>query len=221
MPFSSIKRLQYGSVNGFPDAWCDQGVRCFSGTDQKLIYGLAKLTDTLQTAIPIYIPSFKKDQDTYTDKPLILPANCQVNFLGFRLPSYWILGEETPYGILPRGCTIVGTNGEKLKVSPTSGTTYTQPSPAIVAANGVYAVDTEASAWRGSGVADAASPSILRTLSTPIALQITCSNAGDAAVGTGARLSNTGAEAYIVVFASIAQETSVPRLGELNLPIRA
>jgi hypothetical protein len=176
----------------------NQGVVDFRGISHQRILGIAKLTDTLQTAIPIYVPSGKKDQSKYPDKLLVVPNGAQVNYLGFRLPGYYYQTPEA-YGYLPTGVTIVGTTGEKVKVSPTATTTYTQLSPAITAASSAYTPDATATAYRGIGVADAASPSILRTLGTDTTLAVNVSNAGDTAVGTGIKLSTTGAVAHIVV----------------------
>ena len=191
--------LNYGNIITNPlYGYDNQAVTDYRGIVHQKVLGIAKLTDTLQTAIPIYIPSGKKDQSKYPDKLLVVPNGAQVNYLGMRLPGYYYQTPEA-YGYLPSGVTIVGTTGEKVKVSPTTTTTYTQLSPAITAASSAYTPDATATAYRGIGVADAASPSILRTLGADTTLQVTVSNAGDTAVGTGIKLSTAGAVAYIVV----------------------
>ena len=191
--------LNYGSVIVNPlYGYDNQAITDPRGIVHQKVLGIAKLTDTLQTAIPIYVPSGKKDQSKYPDKLLVIPNGAQVNYLGMRLPGYYYQTPEA-YGYLPSGVTIVGTTGEKVKVSPTTTTTYTQLSPAITAASSAYAPDATATAYRGVAVADAASPSILRTVGADTTLQVTVSNAGDTAVGTGIKLSTAGAVAYIVV----------------------
>ena len=195
----ALSQINYGDAILNPlYSYDNQGVVDFRGNASQRVLGIAKLTDTLQTAIPIYIPSGKKDQSKYPDKLLVIPSGAQVNYLGMRLPGYYYQTPEA-YGYLPAGVTIVGTTGEKVKISPTSGTTYTQLAPAITAASSAYTPDATATAYRGIGVADAASPSILRTLGSDTTLQVTVSNAGDTAVGTGIKLSATGAIAHIVV----------------------
>jgi hypothetical protein len=199
-PLYSYKR------NGLTDA---RGI-----VHQKVI-AIAKLTDTLQTAIPLYIPSGKKDQAKYPDSLLVIPSGAQVNYLGLRLPGYSTPAIPEPFGYLPSDCTIVGTTGEKVKVSPTTTTTYTQLSPAITAASSAYAPDATAVAYRGVAVADAASPSILLTLGADTTLQVTVSNAGDTAVGTGIRLSKSGAIAYITVQVCYSYREPVPFFSEI------
>lgn len=196
MPFSQVNQ---GSLILNPlYSYDNQGIVDFRGVTSQRVLGIAKLTDTLQTSIPIYVPSGKKDQSKYPDKLLVIPSGSQVNYLGFRLPGYYYQTPEA-YGYLPTGVTIIGTTGEKVKVSPTTTTTYTQLSPSIVSASSAYTPDATATAYRGIGVADASSPSILRTLGADTTLAINVSNAGDTAVGTGIRLSTTGAVAHIVV----------------------
>ena len=184
------------------------------GNIHQKIRGIAKLTGTLQTAIPMYVPSGKKDQVKYPDKLLVIPSGAQVNYLGFRLPGYYYQNPEA-YGYLPSGVTIVGTTGEKVKVSPTATTTYTQLSPAITAASSAYTPDATAVAYRGIGVADASSPSILTTTGSATTLQVTVSNAGDTAVGTGIRLSDTNAVAYITVQVCYSYSEPVPYFDDI------
>ncbi|NJL10941.1 MAG: hypothetical protein HC908_14300 [Calothrix sp. SM1_7_51] len=116
-----------------------------------------------------------------------------------RLPRAAALGNEPVYGIdLPRGCTMIGTTGENLKVSPTTVTTHTVVSPIITSANNAYSPNSQAVLSRASGVADAAAPSLLTTvIGAPFTLQVSCSNAGNTAAGNGIRLSQAGAHAFI------------------------
>lgn len=224
MPFTQagdvFKPLSLGNVNGIPDAWVGNGIRDFDGAERKLVFALGKLTDTLQNTIPLVVPSWRKDQVSFPDRALVLPVGAVVNYVGFRLPEYGNLYEGvSPYGLLPQGCTIVGTTGENLKVSPTTGTTHTTTAPAIASANNSFTPDSFASVFRKSGVADAASPSWLTTLGGATTPQITVSNAGNTAAGNGIRLSQSGAIAFIIVWFALEFDMAPPRLREVELPI--
>lgn len=221
VPGDVFKPLSLGNINGIPDAWVGNGIREFDGSEQKPVYGLAKLTDQLQTSIPLIIPSWRKDQVSFPDRNLVLSTGTVVNYVGFRLPEYGnaFEGVSTPYGLLPTGCTIIGTTGENLKVSPTTGTTHTVTTPAIACASNAYQPDASAFVWRAPGVADQASPSLLTTIASPTTLQLTVSNAGNTAVGNGIRLSQTGAIAFVLVTLWVASPQAPLRLREIELPI--
>ncbi|MBW4480739.1 MAG: hypothetical protein KME54_28850 [Tolypothrix brevis GSE-NOS-MK-07-07A] len=195
--------LETGNVIFHPDPY-KPGVQAIIAPDGNRYiwkWARAKLTDTLQTVIPLYVSVSKPVyfQDTYPDVPLTVPVGAQIQRVDFRLPNSQPLGSEVTAGIdVPRNCTIVGTTGENLKVSPLFGTTHTVTSPLITAANSLYTPNTGAVLQRGSGVVDAASPSLLQTVSgTALTLQMTVSNAGNTAVGTGIKLSATKATAFI------------------------
>lgn len=221
VPGDVFKPLSLGNINGIPDAWVGNGIREFDGSEQKLVYGVAKLTDQLQTSIPLYIPSWRKDQQTFPDRILTLSAGTIVNYIGFRLPEYGNLyeGVTAPYGLLPTGCTIVGTTGENLKVSPTTGTTHTVTTPVITAASNAYTPDSFAYVWRTPGMADQASPSLITTIGSATTLQLTVSNAGNTAAGNGIKLSTAGATAFVFVTIWVASPQVPLRLREVELPI--
>lgn len=221
VPGDVFKPLSLGNVNGIPDAWVGNGIREFDGSERKPVYGLARLTDQLQTAIPIIIPSWRKDQQSFPDRPLALSAGTLINYVGIRLPEYGNMfeGVSTPYGLLPQGCTIVGTTGENLKVSPTTGTTHTVTAPVITAANNSYPPDGTAFIWRTPSQGDQASPGLITTLAAPTTFQLTVSNAGNTAAGNGIRLSQTGAVAFALITFWVASPQAPLRLREIELPI--
>lgn len=225
MPFIQagdvFKKKSLGNVIGILDAWVGDGIVDFDGAERKLTYGLAKLTDTLQTAIPLTIPSWRRDQTTWPDRPLVLPAGATVNYVGLRLPEYGNQFEgASPYGMLPIGCQIVGTTGENLKVSPaTGGTTHTTTSPSIACTSNQYTPDAFATSFRPSGLPNQASPSWITTLAGSVTPQITVSNAGNTAAGNGVRLSQTGAIAFIIVWFALEFDLAPPRVREVELPI--
>jgi hypothetical protein len=173
------------------------------------------LTDTLQITIPIYLLSDRRNKTLFPDKLLTIPANSQVCYVGFRLPQARTANEGFVNGYLPDGCTIVGTTGENLKVSPTSGTTHTVTAPVLAAASSAYAIGAESKIARALGEADAASPSLLRTFSSATTFQISVSDSGNTVAGTGIRLSLTGATAYINVVLVVAAAMSMPPLEQI------
>lgn len=224
MPFADngepFKPLSLGNVVGIPDSWVGNGVRSFHGQEQKIVFGIAKLTGTLQSSIPLYIPSWRKDQQTFPDRLFTLQANTVIHYVGFRLPEYGNQYEGvSPWGLLPQGCTIIGTTGENLKVSPTTGTTHTVTAPAIACANNAYTPDAAAFAARASGSGDAASPSLLTTLGSATTFQLTVSNAGNTAAGNGIRLSQSDAIAYVPVTICVSSPMAPLRIREVELPI--
>jgi hypothetical protein len=195
--------LAVGNVTFHPDPYKldTQVIIAPDGNRYVWKWARAKITDTLQTVIPLYVSVSKPIyfQDTYPDVPLTIPVGAQIQRVDFRLPNLQPLGSDVTPGIdLPRNCTIVGTTGENLKVSPSSGTTHTVVSPLVTAASSLYTPNAWAVLQRGAGVVDAASPSLLQTVSgTPLTLQMSVSNAGNTAVGTGIKLSTAKATAYI------------------------
>lgn len=158
-----------------------------------------ELTDVLQSSIPLRIFSTRPNslQGQFPPQNLQVPVGGQITRVDFRLPRQPSQGDEPIFGVdLPRNCTLVGTTGENLKVSPTTGSTHTTTAPVIAAANNSYTPNSQAVLSRPDGVADAAG--LLTTVSgSPLVLQATVSNAGNTAAGSGIRLSQTGARAFI------------------------
>lgn len=221
MPFRDFKPLSYGNVIGIPSAWTFDGVRDFDGYERKLVYGRAKITDALQSNLPLVIPSDRISQTEFPDRPFVLESGSIINYIGIRLPNYPLVGEESGvYGLLPRGATIIGTTGENLKVSPTTGTTHTVTTPVITAANNSYPPDGSAQLARAPGQVDQASPSLIGTLAADTTFQVTISNAGNTAAGNGIRLSRTGAEAFILVTMFVSSPMKPLRMEEINLPMK-
>jgi hypothetical protein len=225
MPFIQagdvFKKKSLGNVIGILDAWVGDGIVDFDGSERKLTYGLARLTDTLQTAIPLIIPSWRGNQTVWPDRPLVLPAGVTINYVGLRLPEYGNQFEgASPWGLLPNNCQIVGTTGENLKVSPATGaTTHTTTSPSVVCGpNNQYTPDAFSTSFRTSGQANQPAPSWLTTLPAATTPQITISNAANTAAGNGVRLSQTGAIAFIIVWFALEFDLAPPRMREVELP---
>ncbi len=163
------------------------------------VIGVAKLTDTLQTAIPLQILSTKPKtlENDFPSLPMTLPIGAQIERVDFRLPKPPAQGDSPIFGVdLPKGCTIIGTTGEKLKITPVS-LPFTPTLPAITSVSSTYAVGATAVLSRAAGVADSALPNLLGTLAAPLTFQLTCTNSADSAAGTGVRLSVTSATAYV------------------------
>lgn len=195
--------IELGNSIGLGDWYQnDQGLLLPNGRIAITKVAIAILTDTLQTTIPLNVIAPGKPntlQGKYPPVPLSIPVGGQIDRVDFRLPQALLPQEEYIYGLhLPKNCTIIGTTGENLKVSPTSGTTHTVTAPVITSASNAYTAGGSAVLSRAAGVVDAASPSLLTTVSgSALALGVAVSNAGNTAVGTGIRLSQAGAIAYI------------------------
>jgi hypothetical protein len=105
-----------------------------------------ELTDVLQNAIPLRIFSTKPNslQGQFPPLNLQIPVGGQIVRVDFRLPRQASQGDEATFGIeIPRTCTIVGTTGENLKISPTTGATHTTTAPVITAANNSYTPNSQ------------------------------------------------------------------------------
>lgn len=196
--------IELGNSIGYGDWYqgSEQGIIQPNGRVAVTLIGRATLTDTLQTTIPLLVVPPGKNlimQGKYPPIAMSIPVGAQIDRVDFRLPRALLPQEDYTYGLqLPKNCTIVGTTGENLKVSPTTTTTHTVTAPVITAASSAYAAGASAVASRAAGVADAASPSLLRTVSgSPLVMNIAVSTAANDGVGTGIRLSQTGAIAYI------------------------
>lgn len=195
--------LSTGNVTFFPHpqkTW-SQVITAPDGGRFVWQYAKALLTNTLQTAIPLMVPYVKPNTELsiYPDVPLAIPIGAQIMRVDFRLPRAIGLGDSPIYGIdLPKNVTLVGTTGENLKVSPTTGTTHTVVAPVLTAANNAYTPNTGAVLQRQAGQADQASPSLIQTVSgSPLPLQVTVSNAGNTAAGNGIALSAANVTAFI------------------------
>lgn len=196
--------IELGNSIGYGDWYqgSEQGVIQPNGRIAVSVIARATLTDTLQTVIPLFVYPPGKNlilQGKYPPVALSIPVGGQIDRVDFRLPRALLPQEDYTYGLqLPKGCTIVGTTGDKLKVSPTTSTTHTVTAPVISAASSAYAAGASAVLSRAAGVADASSPSLLQTVaSSPLVLGIACSATGNDGAGTGIKLSQTGAIAYI------------------------
>lgn len=224
MPFSAsgepFKPVSFGNINGVLDSYVGNGIIDYDGTERKSIYAIAMLTSTLQTAIPLIVPSGKKDLVTSPNRPLVIPTGVVINRVSIRMPEYGNrLEGASSYGLLPQECNIVGTTGDRIKVSPTTVTTHTTVAPSLQCADSRYTPDSFSTAWRPSGVADITPPSWITTTAAPITPQITVSNTGNTAAGTGVALSQPGAIAFIVVWIDLESDATPRRLREINLPI--
>lgn len=195
--------LETGNVIFHPDPYKPDVQAIISPDGNRYVWkwARAKLTDALQTTIPLYVAAAKPVylKDMYPDVPLTVPVGAQIQRIDFRLPGAANVGGDTNNGIyLPKNCTIIGTTGENLKVSPATGTTQTTTSPLITCSNNLYTANTGAILQRASGQVDQVSPSLLQTVTgTPLTLQITVSNAANTAAGTGIKLSAEKATSFI------------------------
>jgi hypothetical protein len=162
--------------------------------------GYVKITSTLQTNIPIFLPSSAQNPQeliNIPDKRLVLPVGAIVNHLSFRLPKLETNNTTPQFGNLQPGATLIGTTGEFAKVAADG--TFTTTTPAIASASNAYAANASAVANRGiaSPVDVAASSLIAVGAATNMSLVV--SNAGNTAAGTGIRTSAGDALAIVRV----------------------
>lgn len=219
-----------GNVTHIPDEYKlteGQGVRGTDGRIYATLIGYAKLTTTLQATIPLWnvqnVPGYLQTMK-YPPKPISVPVGAQIHEVSFRLPGQRLIGDEPTYGMdLPKNATIVGTTGENLKVSPTTGTTHTTVAPVITAANNSYSPYAGAVLARDYAQVDQASPSLItKVAGSPLILQMTVSNAGNTAAGTGIRInaSDSAAIAYIAarIIFSMAPDAVRPQNLDILFP---
>ena len=169
--------------------WAMQSAMLEKGIDTYQFAGWAKLDTTLRNEIEIVLPSHQRRK---ADKPFTIPSGATIYRIGLRLPRSLRADEDTKYGILPRGATIIGTTGENLKVASTTAG-HTAASPAIVAANNSYLPNSSAvlcvNEWQ-------ALTGQLATLGADTTFKLYCSNAGNTAAGNGIRVSS--GEAFVI-----------------------
>jgi hypothetical protein len=164
--------------------------------------GIGILTETLQTAIPIYIYPARNAllSPQYPNIGIVIPSGAQVVSASFRLPSLRIVGSQKQWGAqVDTGTTIIGTSTDVLKLSFGSNNTFSAANTASLAsASSLYTLGGSNRITRGIGAADNAS-GILNTLGSQSTLNLVVDNAANGAAGTGIALStSTGQKAVIV-----------------------
>ena len=167
-----------GETNAvMPKMWCYQAI------------GYAEVTSTLQTSIPIYVPSnlgSGTDNTRYPDKLLTVPAGMVLYYLGLRIPPPTPGQSPTPAsGSVPTttggNTTLIGTTGERLKV----GTAHTDTAPVITCASNAYVPGIAKLAPTQAMWGTLAAP--LGVLGSDTTYNLLVSNAGNTAAGTGIR----------------------------------
>lgn len=146
--------------------------------------GYAKITTTLQTNIPIFVPSESQtsgESVINSDRRLILPVGAIVTRIGLRLPKI-DPNKTTQFGNLQSGQTLIGTTGDLVKVGADGVFTTTDPS--IAAVSSAYAPNASATVQRGNGAAAVVASGLI-TVSTPTNMSLLVSNAGSTAAGAG------------------------------------
>ena len=186
------------NTNGYDEAM--NGVTGADGRAYRSYIARAKITGELQNNIPLMLNRNSPNSDVVNfERPLTLPVGSWITRIDFRLPSRKREGFEKIYGLeIAGGTDIVGTTGEKLKVSFEGA--VTNPTPAIASTSSQYTPGSTAILFRPPWLADQASPSLIRQVTGgdgPLKLVVT--NAGDTALGTGIRLSTADAIAYVYV----------------------
>jgi hypothetical protein len=194
-----------GNVISVGDAYAgaEQSVILGNGKRRVTALGLATLTDTLQTLIPVrvYPPRNKELAPDYPTGSIILPIGAQVVEASFRLPGARVTGSQYEWGKqLPTGCTIIGTSTDVLKIAIGAANDFAASKTASLAsANSAYTIGGSALITRSRGVADDSSGILNTVSSTAKTINLAVDNAANNAAGTGIRLSLSGATALIAV----------------------
>jgi hypothetical protein len=169
----------------------DDKVNVHDGTVLVERIGYAKITSTLQTNIPIFLPSSGQTIEEINinpDKRLVLPVGAVITNIALRLPRLETNTNTPQYGNLPVGSTLVGTTGELVKVAADG--VFTTTAPSIASVSNAYAPNSAAIASRPIATpADVAASSLI-TVSSATNLSLVVSNAGNSAAGTGIRTSS-------------------------------
>lgn len=181
--------VEWGDVTGpVINGWTNDAVNQHNGYLLREVIGYAKITNALQTNIPIFIPSGAQtatEQIARPDRRLILPTGAIVTRIGLRLPKA-TNSDITQYGELAKKATLIGTTGEFVKVGADG--VFTAAAPAIAAATSSYPLNGTASAQRIAGQADVALSGLV-TIGAATPMSLLVSNAANAAAGAGIRTS--------------------------------
>jgi hypothetical protein len=194
--------INYSDVTGPKiDAANRDAVNLHNGYYLREAVGYAKITQTPQTNIPVYLSSQAQaggELVTNPDKLLVLPAGAIILRHALRLPklSPTTANQSNPiqYGDLRPGSTLIGTTGDLVKVAPAN--TFTSTDPKITCVDNTYAPDASATVQRGNGVADIPTSSLV-TLGAATPISVVVSNAGSTAAGTG--ISTSLGDAFAIV----------------------
>ncbi len=162
--------------------------------------GYARITSTLQSNIPIFLPSSAQtalELTTNPDKRLTLPVGAVVNHLSLRLPQLEADPVTPQYGNLQKGATLIGTTGEFVKVA--ANNTFNTTAPSIVCVANAYTPNSSAVVNRSIATPGDVAASSLIQVAAPIDMSLVVSNAGNTAAGVGIRTSIGDALAIVRV----------------------
>ncbi len=206
-------RIDPSSVSQQPlYGWANQCAMLEKGLDTFQFAGWAKLDTTLRTEFDIVLPSHQKRK---ADKPFLIPTGATIYRIALRLPRALRQDEDTKYGLLEKGATIIGTTGEVLKVASTTAA-HTVTAPGIISGANTYTPNASAvlavNEWQ-------ALTGQLATLAADTTFKLYVSNAGNTAAGTGIRVSK--GEAYVlceVCYKMAAEALDFERTGYPSAP---
>jgi hypothetical protein len=194
--------INYSDVTGPKiDAASRLAVNLHNGYYLREAVGYAKITQTPQTNIPVYLPSQAQaggELVTNPDKLLVLPAGAIILRHALRLPklSPTTANQSNPiqYGDLRPGSTLIGVTSELVKVAPAN--TFTSTDPKITCVDNTYEPDSSATVQRGNGVTDVPTSSLV-TIRTATPISVVVSNSGSTAAGAG--ISTSLGDAFAIV----------------------
>lgn len=188
--------INYSDVTGqILDAKDRDTVNLHNGYYLREAVGYAKITNTLQSNIPVFLPSQAQaggELVTNPDRRLILPVGAIISRMALRLPRIET-NRTTQYGNLPVGTRLIGTTGELVKLS--ADAVFTTIDPAITAAANSYTPDASRTVQSPSNAA----AGIVPALTVATSYSVVVSNAGSTAAGTGISVSSTGVDAFAIV----------------------
>ncbi len=178
--------------------------------------GYAKLTSTLQTNIPVWLPSgaqSAQERVSNQDKRLTIPTGAIVNSVGLRLPALETNTLTPQYGRLQPGATLIGTSGEYIKLA--ADAVFTTTTPAIPCLGGnAYSANSSNMAQRSITAPADIAASLINVAASNTPVSVVVSNSGNTAAGNGIRTS--AGDAFVIVVVRWFESALAPTYEEMG-----
>jgi hypothetical protein len=130
-----------GNVIGWGDTYLGnrQGINLGTGKVLVSLFGVALITDTYQTLIPVKMYSnFSRSLPTSLPINMSVPIAGQVTSVSLRLPKYKVPGDQFEFGKnIPNDCIIQGVSTDVLKIAPANNSYIATKSASIASASSV------------------------------------------------------------------------------------
>jgi hypothetical protein len=212
--------IEYGAVTGpVLRGHSDDKINLHDGMMLNERVGYAKITNLLQTNIPIFLPGSTESAEArsiHPDKRLVLPVGAIVTSIALRLPRLETNVSTPQYGNLDIGATLIGITGEFVKVAADG--VFTTTAPSIVSVANLYTPNLAAAVNRNPAApADVATSSLI-TVTAATSMSLVVSNAGNTAAGAGIRTSS--GDAYAIVRINYLEPLPAPTYEDMGFLAR-